>query len=149
MKIRVIAERLAHELEAAVCDDLVRVHVGRGSCATLNNSDHELVVELATDDLLAHLIDQIGFACGERTQFFIGTRCGLLHHSERLNEFRVHGDGSARDREVLPGSLGMDSPICISRDVEWPYGIFFTSGRTFVVNDGQRAWRFRHPVYLL
>ena len=53
--VLVLALRVAQQLERAVGDHLVGVHVGRGAGAALDHVDDELLVQLAVDDLLARL----------------------------------------------------------------------------------------------
>ena len=57
---RVVALLAPGELERDVGDDLVRVHVGRGAGATLDDADDELVVVLAVDDELRGPVDEVG-----------------------------------------------------------------------------------------
>ena len=55
--VLVLALLVAHQLERAVGDHLVGVHVGRGAGAALEDVEPELVVELSVDELLAGLLD--------------------------------------------------------------------------------------------
>ena len=59
VQLGVVAELLAHRLEARVGDDLVGVHVGAGARTALDDADHELVVQLAGDDALADVVDDL------------------------------------------------------------------------------------------
>ena len=53
----VLALLVPHQLEPAVGDDLVRIHVGRRAGAALNDVERELVVQLPIQDLRARAFD--------------------------------------------------------------------------------------------
>ena len=57
---RVLAAGAAQQLQGAVGDHLVGVHVGRGAGAALHHVDDEVAVPVAVDDLLAGAVDGIG-----------------------------------------------------------------------------------------
>ena len=60
----VFAAAATEQLERAVRDDFVRVHVRRRACAALDHIDHELVVQVAGADLLGSAHDRVGNAPG-------------------------------------------------------------------------------------
>ena len=55
--VLIVALPVAHQLERAVGDHLVGVHVRRGAGAALEHVEPELIVKLAVDDFLAGAFD--------------------------------------------------------------------------------------------
>src|SRR5699024_1302705 len=106
------------DLEGTVGDDLVGVHVRRRSGTALDDTDGELVVQLAGLDLLTGGVDEVRPLVVARPDLGIRPRRGLLDAGEGAHEIRVDGDGAARDREVLTGPSRMHSPIRGIGDLE-------------------------------
>ena len=117
VQVLVVAEGVPHDLEAAVGDYLVGVHIGRGAGAALDDPDEELVVELALDDLLADPLDEVGLCGVENADELVRARGGLLDAGESADEVGVDRDRAAGDREVLEGARGVDSPVHVGRDL--------------------------------
>jgi|GEM_PF-2443759 len=101
----------AHVFERAVGDHLVRVHVGAGAGAALDHVDHELLVQRTADEIVAGLHDGAGARRVDHAQFGVRLRGGLLHESQRTHEFGHLRHGLARDRKVVHGTRGVNSPI--------------------------------------
>ena len=59
MQVLVFAPAMPHELERAIGDHLVRVHVGRCAGPSLDHVHDELVVQLASAHLVAGLYDRV------------------------------------------------------------------------------------------
>ena len=57
---------VTHDLERAVADDLVGVHVRRRTCAPLDHVDGEVLVVLAFEELVASLDDSVLLLVGEK-----------------------------------------------------------------------------------
>ena len=117
MQVRVVARAVSHDLEATVRDDLVRVHVGRGARAALDDADDELVVPLALDDLLADAVDHVGLVRAERAELAIRARRRLLDHGQRHDQVGIVEDGAAGDRKVLKRPRGVDAPVGVRRNL--------------------------------
>ena len=109
--VRVLALLVAHQLEGAVGDHLVGVHVGRGAGAALEDVEAELVVQLAVDELLAGPLDAGEDLRAELAAVEVGARGGQLHHREGLDEVRVEAQLDARDVEVLEGAGRLDAVV--------------------------------------
>ena len=107
----VLALPAAHGLEPAVGDDLVGVHVGGGARAALDHVDHELVVELARDDLVARAHDGILLKLGEHTQLVVGEGGRLLHVGEGDDEVGEAVQIHSGDGEVLGGAQGLHAVV--------------------------------------
>ena len=129
---------MAEELEPAVGDDLVGVHVGRGPCPALDDVHDERVEEPASADLLAGSRDRIGLAVREQSEGIVRERRRLLDAGERAHEVRVDGDRSPRDGKVFQRAQGVDTVISVGRDRPVTQEIVFDARR-----------RLAHVVLLL
>ena len=76
--VGVVAALMPHQFECTVGNDLVGVHVDRGSGTTLHHVDGEMVVPLAGYDFLARLGDGLGYLWLKGTYLGIGQRGRLL-----------------------------------------------------------------------
>ena len=104
---RVAAGRLAEDLQGAVGQHLVDVHVGAGAGAALQAVDDDLRGEPAVGQLAAGALDGVGLGlvAGPRAERAVGARAGELHRAEGTGQLAVHR--LAGEREVLEGALGM------------------------------------------
>ena len=119
---------VAHQLEGAVGDHLVGVHVRRRAGAALEDVELELVVQLAVDDLLAGAFDRGEDLLRESTGLVVGARGGQLHHREPLDEVRIEAERHARDLEVLERSSGLDAVIGVGGHGEIAEQVVFGPG---------------------
>ena len=78
--------RAARDLNGAVGDDLVDVHVGLRAAAGLPDAQRELVVELAGDDLVRGLHDELGLVGGKLAQILVHQRACLLENAKRADQ---------------------------------------------------------------
>ena len=101
MQVLVLALRVPEQLERAVADHLVGVHVGRGAGAALDHVDHELLEQLALAHLLAGEADRRARGARRAGRARVGDRGGLLDAGERHHQVGVDRDRRAGDREVL------------------------------------------------
>ena len=102
--VLVFALLVAHQLERAVGDHLVRVHVGRGARAALEHVQAELVVQLPVDQLLArsfHPRQDLGV---ELAAVEVRARGRHLDHAEGPDEVGVEPKFDAGNVEVLEGA---------------------------------------------
>ena len=113
----VLAAGPAEQLERAVGDHLVRVHVGRGAGAALDHVDDEVSVPVAVDDLLARPVDRGRRLGREEPELAVGARRGLLHHCQVADEGGVVRELNAGDREVLDAAQRLDAVERIRRHV--------------------------------
>jgi hypothetical protein len=107
----VVATRVPHDLQRAVRDDLVGVHVRRRAGAALDDVDHELVGQRAAADLLARAGDRVEPFVVQQAEIVVGGCGGLLDRRERRHQVRAVRDGYPRDREVLQRAQGVDTPV--------------------------------------
>ena len=118
--VLVVPLLLPHELEGAVGDHLVRVHVRGGARAALEDVEAEFVVELARDDLLAGPLDALQDLLAELAAVEVRARGRELDHRECLDEVRVEPKLDARDVEVLQSARGLDSVVRVGGNGEIP-----------------------------
>ena len=83
MQVLVLAARVAEQLERAVADHLVGVHVGRGASAALDHVDHELPVKLALAEFLAGEPDCRRALVVEQAELGVGNGRRLLYAGQR------------------------------------------------------------------
>ncbi len=127
MQVAVVALGVAEQFEGPVGDHLVGVHVRRGPRATLDDVDHELVVQPSAPDLPAGGGDRVGLPRGEQTEVAVGESGGLLHGGEGVDQVRVRGDRRAGDREVLHGTRRVDAPVRLGRHLPVAEEVVFTA----------------------
>jgi hypothetical protein len=78
------------QLDRAIRDDLVRVHVGLGSTSSLLNAQREMVIEFSCNDLVCRRDDQLGFLFGQLSQISINECRGLLKNAVSPYQFGRH-----------------------------------------------------------
>jgi len=117
VEVRVVALGVAHDLQGAVGDHLVGVHVGRGAGAALDDVHHELVAETAGPDLLARRDDRGRLLRFQEPEVAVGEGRGLLHGRKCHHQFAQVRDPHAADREVLHGPDGVDAVVGADGDL--------------------------------
>ena len=105
-----------HDLQGAVADDLVGVHVRRGARPALDDVHHELVVQPAGEHVLAGAGDVPGLGLVQQAEGAVGLGRGQLDVGQRVDQARVLGQGNARDVEVVHGPAGLDAVVGVRRD---------------------------------
>jgi hypothetical protein len=89
VEMLIVALGIARQLQPAIGNDLVHVHVGRRARTALHDVNDELRAVLAVLDLLADMVNQAGFLAIEHAKLGIrACRC-LLHAGVSENEVRV------------------------------------------------------------
>ena len=111
MQVMVVAALAAQDLQRAIGNYLVGIHVGGGAGAALDYVDHELIVQLAGRHLIAGGRDASRALGIEKTQIVIRQSGSFLHQSQRVDEVGIDRDRRATDGKVLHGAQGMDSVI--------------------------------------
>ncbi|KAI1693228.1 hypothetical protein DdX_20780 [Ditylenchus destructor] len=108
----VVARLLVAQLfQREVADDLVGIHVGRGACAALDHVDHELVEQLALDDVVAGQDDGRGAVAVDGAEVGVGAGGGLLHVGQRAHQVGHGRDAGAGDGEVLDRARRVHAPV--------------------------------------
>jgi len=104
MQVSVFAALPAEMLKCPVADDLVRIHVGRGTGAALDGIDDELVMQLAGAYIPASGYDGGAQILRQQPEFGVSLSRGLLDRCERIDQGWPRRYGYATDLEILPGS---------------------------------------------
>ena len=99
--VLVLAFLVSEAFQRDIGDHLVRVHVGRGAGAALDEVGDELVAQFAGDQPVARRRDRIGDLWIEHAEVAIGERGGLLGVPECLDEVGLRRHRDAGDVEVL------------------------------------------------
>src|SRR5919199_6657871 len=107
------ANHTARELDSAIGDHLVGVHVGLRARAGLEDDKRELAVQLAVDHLLGSPRDQIDLVVGQLAQLFIRQRRALLQDAERADHGTSPPIPLDADGKILVGALGLSAPQVI------------------------------------
>src|SRR6185437_5852483 len=97
----VLAAVVAEQLERAIRDDLVGVHVRGGPRAALDHVHHEVLVVAAHPDLARRLDDGVAPLLVEQAQLQVRQRGGLLHGGQRAHECREFPQRYSGNREIL------------------------------------------------
>ncbi len=105
------AHRPAGELDRAVRDDLVRVHVRLRAAPGLPDDQREVRVERAGDDLVGRAHDEVALGRVELAQVLVGERRRLLHDAEGADDGAT--EAVAADLEVLQAALRLGAPVLV------------------------------------
>lgn len=114
---------LARDLVAAVCDDLVDVHVRLRSAARLPDRKREMLCEFACDDLIARRLDGIEALLVELAELVVCNRGGFLQNAECVDDLGGHLLDA--DGEVLKAALRLRRPILVCGHLDFAEGIMF------------------------
>ena len=137
----------AGQFDGAVADDLVGVHVRLGARAGLEDDQRELGVELAGNDLVSSLDDEVCHVARELTELLVGQGGGFLQSAQGTNHVAPPHEGVATDLEVVEGTLGLGSPVVVCRHVNGAHAVFFSThlchGPSLLGNEaiGASGWR--------
>ena len=113
----------ARNFDGAVGDDLVDVHVGLRAAAGLPDAQRKLVVQLAGDDFVRRLHDELGFVGRKLAQILIHQRARFLENAEGADQFRRHGVAS--NVEMQQRALRLRAPVNIGRDFDLSHAVGF------------------------
>ena len=110
---RVVPFRLAQDLQGAIRDHLVRVHVDGGAGAALDRVHDELVVKLARNHVVRGRGDGVRDPRREVPGVAVGQGRRLLHDRHGADERRVQA--VAGDGKVLGAAQGLDTVVGVRR----------------------------------
>jgi hypothetical protein len=118
-----------HQLQRAVGDHLVGVHVGRRAGAALEHVELKLIVQRAVDDLAARALDAREDLDLEPSAFEVRARRGQLDHREGFDEVRIQVQRHAGDSKVLEPAGGLHAVVGVLRDRHRAQQIVLETGR--------------------
>ena len=123
------------QLDRPVGDHLVDVHVRLRARAGLPDVQRELGVQVAADDLVRDLTDQVGLPSGQPTGLAVDDRRGLLDVAVGV----VDGLGHpvVADVEVDQRSLGLRAPVVVGRHLDLAERVALGTGSGGVQPDRQ------------
>ena len=98
---RVVATWLAHQLQRAVSDHFIHVHVRRRARAPLNHVDEKVLMMAAGADLLRGAHSDVGNSLVEQAELRVGERRRFLHRRERFDKRRELTQGNAGDGKIF------------------------------------------------
>ena len=116
----------ARNLDRAVGDHFVHVHVGLRTRPGLPNAQREVSFEFARDHLVGSGDDQLGFIVGEFTEIAIDERGGFLergHRADDLTRHHVAGRLSVPYIEVNQRARRLRAIIFIAGDLDLAHGV--------------------------
>ena len=127
----IIALGAAQDINGAVGDDLVGVHVHRRARAALNGIHDKVIVQPAVDNFVAGFYDGGGNFLVQETCLAVSDGGSLLNVSEAVDKFRVHGQSG--DVKVLRGTEALHSIVDVFRNILGSDGILFHTIVVFFV----------------
>ena len=120
---RVVALDAAEQLDGAVGDDLVGVHVDGCAGAALHGIDDELLAQFSREDLVAGAHDGVCDTLVQQSGLKVRECCRLFDVGKTADELRVHPQ--PRDGEVFRGAQRLHAVIYVRRHVLRADGVFF------------------------
>lgn len=117
----------AEDLDSAVGDDLVGVHVGLGAGAGLPDDEGEVVEELALGDLSSSLLDGLANLLVKAVAHVDGGG-SALENTKGLDDRGRHAILGLVDLEVLEGTLSLSAPVLVRGDLDLAKGIALGTG---------------------
>ena len=114
---------LPRDLVAAVCDDLIDVHVGLRAAARLPDGEREVLRQLARDDFVARCLNRREALLVEFAELVVCNRGGFLQNAERMDDLGGHLLNA--DGKVLEAALCLRRPILVCRNLDFAEGIVF------------------------
>ena len=120
---RIVALDAAEQLNGAVGDDLVGVHVDGRSRAALNGIDDELLAEPSSKNFVAGADDRVRPGYVEQTRLAVGERRRLFDAGKAPDQLRVHPQ--PRDGKILRGAERLHAVIYVRRYVLRADGVLF------------------------
>ena len=109
---------MAHELEGAVRNHFVGIHIDGSAGAALHHVHRELVVELAVHDFLAGLDNGVRDGAVQHAEFGVGLRGGHLHVGDRDDVLRIVEHLRRGNLVIVEGPLGLDAIVGVGRYLE-------------------------------
>src|SRR5580692_7456067 len=102
---------MAEQFERSVSDDLVGVHVRRSAGAALDHVYRKMLVQLASDDLLASGGDGFCPFPIEYAEFRVRGCRGFLHKSQRADKVLKMSQRNSGERKILHASQGLHAVV--------------------------------------
>ncbi len=117
------AHDAAEQLDRAIADHFVGVHVGLRARAGLPDHEREMIVEFSLDDFVGGLADRLREFRVEQAKFLIGHRSRFFEQSEGAHDRLRHA--LAADLEVHRRALRLCAPIAVGGHFNGTEGVGF------------------------
>jgi hypothetical protein len=117
------AALLPHQLERAVGDYFVGVHVGRSAGAGLKNIHDEFLVVLAVHDFLRGPMDHVGGFFVQQTEVAVRRSGGVLDQRQRADKSRWKAD--AANGEIFHRALRLGAVVSALWNLDFAHGVSF------------------------
>nr|GFC86154.1 hypothetical protein [Tanacetum cinerariifolium] len=124
-KLLLVAQQAAVQHMAAVGDYLIHVHIRLRARARLPHYQRKSIGELAGQNLVGHLANEVGLFGVEHTRVAVGEGGRFFQIREGLNNFFWHLIDILRNREVLDATLGLGAPVGVGGHLHLAHGVFF------------------------
>ena len=115
----------AGDFVAAICDNLVGVHVRLSAASRLPYDERKMVVQTARDNFVGRHGNILQAFVVEPAEPVVGDCRGLFQNTERVRDFSRHN--FAADFEVLITSLSLRRPVSVGRDFHFAHRILFNT----------------------
>ena len=121
------AHLAAQELDGAVADHFIGVHVALGAAARLPDHQRKVVVELACYHLVGGLDDGRRHVLGQEPELVIDLCAGPLELAERPDH--LSREALARDLEMLERALRLRAPVAVGGHLDGAHAVGLASCR--------------------
>ncbi|TLD45591.1 MAG: hypothetical protein FAZ92_02127 [Accumulibacter sp.] len=115
IEILILALAMPEALQRQIGDDLVGIHVGRGTGTALDEVGDELIAQFAGDQAVTGAGNGIGETRIEHAEVAVGQRCRLLDIAESLDEIRLGRHRDAGNVEVLLAAQRLHTVVGVVR----------------------------------
>ncbi len=113
------ADDATRELDRAVGDHLVGVHVRLRAGTGLEHDQRKLGVELAVDHFLRRALDQCRLVAIELAERRVGARRAFLQQTERADHRPAPLEAAHTDREIVDRALRLRAPQVLCGDAHF------------------------------
>src|SRR5687767_1699085 len=134
----------ASELDRAVRDYLVGIHVSLRPTARLPDAQRKVSVEIAFDDFVAGLDDEAGFIRRQLSEFLVYLRGSFFENAKRANHLAGHA--IAANVEVVERAFGLRSPVTVGRYLDGSHRVGFDSSFGGLFRGILRHWRLNNII---
>src|SRR5712691_7280705 len=115
------AHHAAGDLDGAVANHLVDVHVGLRAAAGLPDAQREIAVEFSGDDFVGGLHDELALFEREFSQVLIHQRAGFFQDAEGANELGRHDVFADGEMDERP--RGLRAPVTVGGDFHLAHAV--------------------------
>src|SRR2546421_9245379 len=118
--------RTPQQFAGTIGNDLVRIHVGRGTGAGLKNIEDEVIIELAIHNFLGSAYNRLGNLRIDGTQCLVHLGCSLFDLAESTN--KLAWEAQAADRKIKYCALSTGTVISIYWNLHLAHRVALDTG---------------------